>query len=117
MHTHEPAIDRVLTDPVESGKIPGVVALVADASGIVYQGAFGRRAIDKPEPMTLDSVFRIASMTKAVTATAAMQLIESGPHRPRPAHRRTAAVHPATCRCWKASTMPANRACGRRTAR
>ena len=73
-----PAIDRVLTDPVESGKIPGVAALVAGESGIVYQGAFGRRAIDKPEPMTLDSVFRIASMTKAITATAAMQLVESG---------------------------------------
>ena len=73
-----PAVDRVLADPVESGKIPGVAALVAGESGIVYQGAFGRRAIDKPEPMTLDSVFRIASMTKAITATAAMQLVESG---------------------------------------
>jgi CubicO group peptidase (beta-lactamase class C family) len=72
------AIDRVLTDPVQSGKIPGVVALVADGSGIVYQGAFGRRVIGKPEPMTLDSVFRIASMTKAITATAVMQLVESG---------------------------------------
>jgi CubicO group peptidase (beta-lactamase class C family) len=73
-----PAIDRVLTDPVDSGRIPGVVALVADASGIVYQGAFGRRAIDKPDAMALDSVFRIASMTKPITATAAMQLVESG---------------------------------------
>ena len=33
---------------------------------------------DKPEPMTLDSVFRIASMTKAITGTAAMQLVEKG---------------------------------------
>ncbi len=72
------AIDRVLTDPVESGKLPGVVGLVADNSGIIYQGAFGRRAIDRPDPMTLDSVFRIASMTKAITATAAMQLVETG---------------------------------------
>jgi CubicO group peptidase (beta-lactamase class C family) len=72
------AIDRVLTDPVESGKLPGVVGMVADESGIIYQGAFGRRAVNRPEPMTLDSVFRIASMTKAVTATAAMQLIEAG---------------------------------------
>jgi methyl acetate hydrolase len=72
------AIDRVLTDPVESGKLPGVVGLVANDSGIIYQGAFGRRAVDRPDPMTLDSVFRIASMTKAVTAVAAMQLIEAG---------------------------------------
>jgi CubicO group peptidase (beta-lactamase class C family) len=72
------AIDRVLTDPVESGKIPGVVALVANDSGIIYQGAFGRRAVNRPDPMTLDSVFRIASMTKAITAAAAMQLVETG---------------------------------------
>jgi methyl acetate hydrolase len=72
------AIDRVLTDPVETGKLPGVVGLVANDSGIIYRGAFGRRAVDRPDPMTLDTVFRIASMTKAVTATAAMQLIEAG---------------------------------------
>ncbi len=72
------AIDRVLTDPVEAGKLPGVVGMVANNSGIIYQGAFGRRAIDRSDPMTLDTVFRIASMTKAVTATAAMQLIEAG---------------------------------------
>jgi methyl acetate hydrolase len=72
------SINRVLTDPVASGKVPGVVGLVADDSGVIYRGAFGRRAVDRPDPMTLDTVFRIASMTKAVTATAAMQLIESG---------------------------------------
>jgi CubicO group peptidase (beta-lactamase class C family) len=71
------AIDRVLTSPVDSGKLPGVVGLVANQSGIIYQGAFGRRAVDRPDPMTLDSVFRIASMTKAITAAAAMQLIEA----------------------------------------
>jgi CubicO group peptidase (beta-lactamase class C family) len=72
------AINRVLTDPVESGKLPGVVGMVANDSGIVYQGAFGHRAVDRPEPMSLDTVFRIASMTKAITATAAMQLVEAG---------------------------------------
>jgi methyl acetate hydrolase len=71
-------IDRVLAAPVLSGKLPGVVGMVAERSGIVYQGAFGRRAVDKPDPMTLDTVFRIASMTKAITATAAMQLVEAG---------------------------------------
>jgi methyl acetate hydrolase len=71
-------ISGILTDPIETGKLPGIVGLVASDSGILYQGAFGRRAIDRPEPMTLDTVFRIASMTKAITATAAMQLIETG---------------------------------------
>ena len=41
------AIDRVLTDPVASGKVPGVVGLVADDSGVIYRGAFGRRAVDQ----------------------------------------------------------------------
>ena len=70
------AIDKVLRKPIDAGLIPGIVALAADDRGVVYRGAFGRRAVDKTEPMTLNSVFRIASMTKAVTATAAMQLIE-----------------------------------------
>jgi methyl acetate hydrolase len=72
------AIDEVLRKPIEAGLIPGAVALAANDGGVVYEGAFGRRAIDKTEPMTLDSVFRIASMTKAITGTAAMQLVEKG---------------------------------------
>jgi methyl acetate hydrolase len=72
------AIDKVLRKPIEAGLIPGVVALAADDHGVIYEGAFGRRAADKSEPMTLDSVFRIASMTKAITGTAAMQLVEKG---------------------------------------
>jgi methyl acetate hydrolase len=72
------AIDKVLSKPIEAGLIPGIVALAADEVGIIYKGAFGRRAVGKPEPMTLDSVFRIASMTKAITGTAAMQLVEKG---------------------------------------
>jgi methyl acetate hydrolase len=54
------------------------VALAADDRGIFYKAAFGMRAVDKPEPMTADSVFRIASMTKAVTGAAAVQLVEQG---------------------------------------
>jgi CubicO group peptidase (beta-lactamase class C family) len=59
-------------------RVPGVVAMAADRDGIVYQGAAGRRRLDADAPMTLDTVFMIASMTKAVTATAAMQLVEQG---------------------------------------
>jgi CubicO group peptidase (beta-lactamase class C family) len=71
-------IDEVLKKPVEAGLIPGVVAMAADDNGIFYQAAFGRRAVDKPDPMTLDTVFRVASMTKPITGAAAMQLIEQG---------------------------------------
>jgi CubicO group peptidase (beta-lactamase class C family) len=45
---------------------------------VIYQGAFGKRASTKDVPMTLDSIFHIASMTKSVTAVAVLQLIESG---------------------------------------
>src|ERR1700712_1530685 len=71
-------IDRGLSNPGGGGGGPGVVGMGANEAGVLYQGAFGRRKIDAPEPMTLDSVFRIASMTKAITATAAMQLVEAG---------------------------------------
>ncbi len=72
------AIDAVLRKPIDTGLIPGVVALAATPDRIFYEGAFGKRAVDKPAPMTADSVFRIASMTKAVTTVAAMQLVELG---------------------------------------
>ncbi len=71
-------IDRVLEGAVRRGAVAGVVALAADAGGIVYRGAFGERLRGSGAPMTLDTVFHIASMTKAVTATAAMQLVEQG---------------------------------------
>lgn len=72
------AVDAVLRNAVEAGEVPGVVALAADREGEIYRGAFGRRALDAPAPMTDDSVFWIASMTKAVTSVMAMQLVEEG---------------------------------------
>ncbi len=71
-------LDEVLRRAVEAGDVPGVVALAATDHGILYQGAFGRRDIAGIPPMSLDTIFRIASMTKAVTSVAAMQLVEKG---------------------------------------
>jgi methyl acetate hydrolase len=71
-------IDTVLRRAVEAGEVPGVVALAATANGPVYEGAFGSRAIGGGAAMTLDTVFRIASMTKAITCVAAMQQVEAG---------------------------------------
>jgi CubicO group peptidase (beta-lactamase class C family) len=71
-------IDRLLNDAALSGRVPGVVALAADRNGTSYQGAFGKRGLGDSMPMTLDTVFRIASMTKAVTGVAAMQCVEAG---------------------------------------
>ena len=72
------AIDQHLSKAVASGAIPGVVALAADAKGIIYSGAFGQRGPTDSGAMALDTVFRIASMTKAVTSAAAMKLVEEG---------------------------------------
>jgi methyl acetate hydrolase len=52
--------------------------MAANADGIVYEGAFGRRDLTTNVAMTPDTVVWIASMTKAITATAAMQLVERG---------------------------------------
>ena len=72
------AIDKVLADAVARGDIPGVVAMVTDRRGIVYQGAFGMADTGTRRPMTVDTIFRIASMTKPVTSLAVMQLVEQG---------------------------------------
>jgi methyl acetate hydrolase len=71
-------LDSTLSQAVASKKIPGVVAVAATDKGVLYEGAFGVREIGKPAPMTPDTVVWIASMTKAITATAAMQLVERG---------------------------------------
>jgi methyl acetate hydrolase len=71
-------IARILRAAVEAREVPGFVALAATADGPVYEGAFGVRALGADPAMTLDTVFRIASMTKAITSVAAMQLVEQG---------------------------------------
>lgn len=72
------SIDGALAKATADGGIPGLVAAVADQAGIVYHAAFGRRDASLPQPMAADCVFRIASMTKAITGAAAMQMVEQG---------------------------------------
>jgi methyl acetate hydrolase len=71
-------IDEMLQAAVARGDVPGVVALAADDDGVLYEGAAGRRAADADDPITPDTMLRIASMTKMVTTTAALQLAERG---------------------------------------
>lgn len=71
-------IDQALRQKSDAKEIPGVVAIAATGKDIVYQGAFGKRDLGTGVDMTLDSVFWIASMTKAITSAAAMQLVEQG---------------------------------------
>jgi CubicO group peptidase (beta-lactamase class C family) len=72
------AIDEALRTAIERGDVPGVVALVTDRKGVLYRGAFGVMDVESKRPMAVDSMFRIASMTKAVTSLALMQLVEQG---------------------------------------
>jgi CubicO group peptidase (beta-lactamase class C family) len=72
------SIDKLFSQAVESKAMPGIVAVAATDTSTVYEGAFGKRELGKDAPMTVDSVVWIASMTKAITGTAAMQLVERG---------------------------------------
>lgn len=71
-------VDAALRSAVDAGEVPGVVAMAATDRGLLYEGAFGHRVRGGVEAMTSDTVFRIASMTKAITSIAAMQLVEQG---------------------------------------
>ena len=73
-------VDAVVDAAIERGEVPGAVLLVGDADGVFYRKAYGSRAI-KPKaiPMTPDTVFDMASLTKpTATATSIMLLIERG---------------------------------------
>ena len=72
------AIDAVLRQATDTREVPGVVAMAATDKGVLYEGAFGTRDLGKGPAMTTDTFFRIASMTKAVTCVAALQLVEQG---------------------------------------
>ena len=71
-------MDDVLDRAIEAGRVPGVVAMAANADGLLYEGAFGKRTAGGDAAMSLDTAFFLASMTKAVTCVAAMQQVERG---------------------------------------
>lgn len=71
-------IDSLLRDGVDRSAVPGVVAVVVDRDGVRYEGAYGEREIGSGIDMTVDTVGAIFSMTKPITAAAAMQLVEQG---------------------------------------
>jgi len=71
-------LTEVLDGYVEDGRLAGGVALVARRGQIVYLNAFGDRDRESNAPMTPDTMFRIASQTKAIVSTAAMMLQEEG---------------------------------------
>ncbi|WP_419213523.1 serine hydrolase domain-containing protein [Maribacter sp. X9] len=71
-------IDVMLKEEVSQGHIPGAVALIARKGKIVFYNAYGKDNGETSRPLQKDAVFRIASQTKAITATAVMMLWEEG---------------------------------------
>ena len=73
-------VDRVVDEAIKDRKTPGAVVLVGRGDTIVFQKAYGNRAlVPQVEPMTLDTMFDLASLTKVVaTTTAVMMLVERG---------------------------------------
>ena len=70
--------DALLDAGVRAGDVPGVVAVATNRDEMIYEGAFGTTVLGSGIAMTPDTVVWIASMTKAITGLAAMQLVEQG---------------------------------------
>lgn len=73
----KPSIDQILTQGIAARGIPAVAAMAATNKQILYTGAFGKRD-DSGVPVKTDCIFSVASMTKAITTAAALQLVEQG---------------------------------------
>src|SRR2546430_3142314 len=73
-------IAEVVEEAVAAHQLPGAVVLVGRGDAVVYAGVFGNRVlVPAPEPMTEDTIFDLASLTKVVaTATSVMKLVEEG---------------------------------------
>jgi len=71
-------VDQALQQYVDENRVAGVVALVLRDGKPVYERAFGWRDREAGRRMTVDTIFRIASQTKAITSTAILMLVEEG---------------------------------------
>ena len=72
-------VDAVVQQAVDGGSIPGAVLVVGHAGKVVHRKAFGSRALEpRTEPMTPDTIFDLASLTKPFTAACVMRLVERG---------------------------------------
>ena len=73
-------VDAIIQQAIHDGNIPGAVLVVGHNGKVMYRKAYGSRALEpRREPMTLDTIFDMASLTKVIaTTTAVMQLMEQG---------------------------------------
>jgi len=71
-------LDSAMQAYISSGKLPGIVIAVARDGRVAHWKAFGQRRVETKAPMEPNDLFRIYSMTKPVTSTAAMMLVDAG---------------------------------------
>ena len=71
-------LDRVMQGYIDRNEVAGVVTLVARRGKVVHFSALGQRDVEAGAPMTHDTIFRIASMTKPIASVALMMLYEEG---------------------------------------
>ena len=72
------ALSTLLKTATDRGDVPGVVVAVVDDDGVLYNEAFGLSSTIRKTPMTKDTIFNMASMTKAITSAAVMILVDEG---------------------------------------
>jgi len=72
------ALSSFLKSATDRGDVPGVVVAVVDKNGVLYNEAFGKSSTLRNTPMTKDTIFNMASMTKPITSTAIMILVDEG---------------------------------------
>jgi len=72
------ALSTFLKSATDRGDVPGVVVAVVDKNGVLYNEAFGKSSTAKNTPMTKDTIFNMASMTKPITSAAIMILVDEG---------------------------------------
>ena len=79
-NVHLGQVDSIINQAIADGNIPGAVLIVGHDGKIEYRKAYGNRALEpRREPMTMDTIFDVASLTKVIaTTTAVMQLVEQG---------------------------------------
>src|ERR1700684_2433909 len=73
-------LDSIVQDAISDGQIPGAVVLIGHDGQVIYRKAFGERALEpRREPMSVDTIFDVASLTKVVaTSIAVTQLVQKG---------------------------------------
>ena len=84
-------LDKVMQGYIDRDEVAGVVTLVARRGKVVHFSALGQRDVEAGAPMTHDTIFRIASMTKPIASVALMMLYEEGPLPVARPHREVAA--------------------------